>query len=311
MLPPLSSFLFSFSFPFLSFLFLSFPFLHFLCVCFLFVFFFYFINCLVINYIIEFPRDARDVLSRRGGTKDVQHPGCTEYMYVTHSPLSLRSCSRHLRVVRVCVRHLALWIYLASCAIVVCVRVVDVVLLSAYRFRLGASFLPPAPPSPLSLLIQIIDLRLLKDLGNQMHMDSQVVQKCVGNIQNGLYELNETEASLLASLETLVKPSPPSTPSSSSDSLPRPLSSSSNASTNWTPLLTSLHLSSSLFTSLFPFLPHLPPVTLFILPSPINQHESAEQNGPNLSQSIFRTVLIRMDNRKKCTYIYLWVRDII
>ena len=224
---PLISFLFRFlSFPFLSLPFLSFPFLHFLRVCFLFVLFFYFINCLVINYIIEFPRDARDMLSRRGGTKDVQHPGCTEYMYVTHSPLSLRSCSRHC-VSCVCACVILRCGYLASCVIVVCVRVVDVVVLSAYRFRLSASSLPPALPSPLSLLIQIIDLRLLKDLGNQMHMDSQVVQKCVGNIQNGLYELNETEASLLASLETLVKPS---TPSSSSDSLPRPLS-SSDAST--------------------------------------------------------------------------------
>eukprot|EP00026_Physarum_polycephalum_P003678 Phypoly_transcript_03691.p1 GENE.Phypoly_transcript_03691~~Phypoly_transcript_03691.p1 ORF type:complete len:676 (+),score=167.75 Phypoly_transcript_03691:77-2029(+) len=67
-------------------------------------------------------------------------------------------------------------------------------------------------------------LQLLKDLEQKLHMDMQIVKKCVGNVQNGLYELNEQEASLLASLEHIVTPistpsSTPTTPSSSSLSL--------------------------------------------------------------------------------------------
>lgn len=73
------------------------------------------------------------------------------------------------------------------------------------------------PPLFSSLIISS-DLQLVRDLEQNLHMDTQIVKKCVGNVQNGLYELTEQEASLLASLESVVSTSPttPTTPASSS-----------------------------------------------------------------------------------------------
>lgn len=57
-------------------------------------------------------------------------------------------------------------------------------------------------------------LKLVGDLERELGMDVQVVKRCVGNVQNGLYELTDQEASLLSHLESIIMSQTHSSPSS-------------------------------------------------------------------------------------------------
>ncbi len=50
-----------------------------------------------------------------------------------------------------------------------------------------------------------------------MKSDKEFVKTCVGNVQNGLYELTEEEAEILSNLESIVYPKTFSSSSSDED----------------------------------------------------------------------------------------------